>query len=318
MKYNNVTIPEWLDKIIYNDFRAVYEPRPMEVVFNPDQPYDFVKLYLGTYFPRSYAEAYGITSQILSIKGFKEHYINLEEINLLDFCCGTGGEIIGTIVALQSKLPNLKRVNVDAFDANVDAVRFLFHLMSAVNSSKEMRITININPQCIYINSEQEIKDIVNLTNVQYHFMMSFKAINEFVQHKTFDKNAYELIASHLFPLLSPDGVFIMTDVSTKLNDSILFYPQMMNIGLNNYIKRTSLYKSIIPAACFNHEGICSGCYMQDSFYVTHTRKLKDISKVAYRVLCKTNFAVELMHNSPKKDCRAINNMADKNLPYNN
>ena len=127
MKYNNVTIPEWLDRIIFDDFRAVYEPRPMEVVYNPDQPYDFVKLYLGTYFPRSYAEAYGITSQILSIKGFKEHYINLEEINLLDFCCGTGGEIIGTIVALQSKLPNLKRVNVDAFDANVDAVRFLFH-----------------------------------------------------------------------------------------------------------------------------------------------------------------------------------------------
>ena len=91
MKYNNVTIPEWLDRIIFDDFRAVYEPRPMEVVYNPDQPYDFVKLYLGTYFPRSYAEAYGITSQILSIKGFKEHYINLEEINLLDFCCGTGG-----------------------------------------------------------------------------------------------------------------------------------------------------------------------------------------------------------------------------------
>ena len=83
MKINNVTIPQWLDKIIYDDFDAVYEPSPAEVVYNPDQSYDFVKLYLGTYFPRSYAEAYGITMQILSIQGFLERYIELEEINFV-------------------------------------------------------------------------------------------------------------------------------------------------------------------------------------------------------------------------------------------
>ena len=87
MKINNVTIPQWLDKIIYDDFDAVYEPSPAEVVYNPDQPYDFVKLYLGTYFPRSYAEAYGITMQVLSIQGFLDHYLELEEITLFDFIC---------------------------------------------------------------------------------------------------------------------------------------------------------------------------------------------------------------------------------------
>ncbi|MBR5653295.1 MAG: hypothetical protein IKX22_04370 [Prevotella sp.] len=316
MKINNITIPRWLDKIIYDDFNAVYEPRPAEVVYNPDQSYDFVKLYLGTYFPRSYAEAYGITLQILSIKGFLEHFIKLEEINLLDFCCGTGGEIIGTIVALQSKLPNLKRVNVDAFDANVEAIRFLYHLMSLVNNASEMRVEIIINPQCIFIESEREIKDIVNLSNVPYHFIMSFKAINEFIQHKTFNMNAYELIASYLLPLLSQHGVFIMSDVATKLNDSTMFYPQIMNVGLNRFLKKTSLYKSIIPTACFNHEGICIGCYMQDTFYVTHRKKNRDISKVAYRVLCKSDFATELLDNIPTNSCRATNQLADKNSPY--
>ena len=318
MKINNVTIPQWLDKIIYDDFDAVYEPSPAEVVYNPDQSYDFVKLYLGTYFPRSYAEAYGITMQILSIQGFLERYIEWEEINLFDFCCGTGGEIIGTIVALQSKLPNLKRVNVDAFDANVEAIRFLYHLMSSVNNASEMKVEIHINPQCIFIESEQEIMDIVSLSNVQYHFMMSFKAINEFVQHKTFNTNAYELVASHLLPLLSQFGVFIMSDVATKLNDSIIFYPQMMNIGLNHYIKETSLYKSIIPSACFEHERTCKGCYMQDIFYVTHRKKSLDVSKVAYRVLCKLEFATELLYKKSKTSCRATNQLADKNLPYNN
>lgn len=316
MRVNNITMPQWLDNIIYDDFNAIYEPRPAEVVYNPDQPYDFVRLYLGTYFPRSYAEAYGITLQILSIEGFTNRFIELEEINLLDFCCGTGGEIIGTIVALQSKLPNLKRVNVDAFDANVEAIRFLYHLMSSVNNASEMKVEINVNPQCIFIESEQEIKDIVNLSNVQYHFIMSFKAINEFIQHKTFDTNAYELIASYLLPLLSQYGVFIVSDVATKLNDSTMFYPQMMNVGLNHFIKKTSLYKSIIPIACFNHEGICTGCYMQDTFFITHRKKNRDISKVAYRVLCKSGFASEILHNKPANSCRATNQLADKSSPY--
>ena len=316
MRNNDIAIPEWLDKIIYDEFKAIYEPKPEQVVYNPDQPFDFVRLYLGTYFPRSYAEAYGITIQILSIESFLDRYIELEEINILDFCCGTGGEIIGTLVALQSKLPNLKRVNIDAYDANVDAIRFLYHLISSVNNLSEIKVEININPQCIYIESEQELKDIVNLSNVQYHFIMSFKAINEFIQHKTFNTNAYELIASYLMPLLSPYGVFIISDVATQLKDSKLFYPQMMNAGLNQFIKRTSLYRSIIPTSCYIHESTCTGCYMQDTFYITHRNKCRDKSKVAYRVLCKSDFATELLFNRQINPCRATNQFSDKNSPY--
>lgn len=62
----SVILPEWLNNIIFDDFKAVYEPRPKEVVYNPDQPYEFIKLYLGTYFPRSFAEAYSIMSSLMT------------------------------------------------------------------------------------------------------------------------------------------------------------------------------------------------------------------------------------------------------------
>lgn len=318
MEIKHIVIPQWLDKIIFDDFDAVYEPRPMDVVYNADQPFDFVKLYLGTYFPRSYAEAFGITTHLLSHDTFVKHLLGLKDINILDFCCGTGGEIIGTIVALQSYLPNLKRINIDAFDANSDAVCFLHHLIESVNNAEEIKIKININPQCVFVESEQEIQDIVNYTNVQYQFIMSYKAINEFIQHKTFESNAYELVASHFLPLLSQHGAFIMTDISSRLDKNTPYYPQLMNTGLNNYIRKSSQYKSIIPASCFNHENACAGCYMQDSFLVTHRKKTRDISKVAYRVVCRTELANEILCNRPIRACRATNQMADKNLPYNN
>ena len=57
MSEKSFILPDWLNKILFEEFEAIYEPRPTDVVYNPDQPYEFVKIYLGTYFPRSYAES---------------------------------------------------------------------------------------------------------------------------------------------------------------------------------------------------------------------------------------------------------------------
>lgn len=318
MDNKSVILPIWLDKIIFDDFEAVYEPRPMEVVYNPDQPYEFIKLYLGTYFPRSFAEVYSIIASLMTNDNYKQSLYNIQEINVLDFCCGTGGEIIGLLVALSENLPSLKWVNINAYDANPDAIRFLYHLTESVERAPEFRLEIHINPQCIYIESEQEIQEVINMSNMQYHFMMSFKAINEFVQHGTFNgNNPYELIASYFSPLLKTNGIFIISDVTTKVDNGALYYPQMMNSGINRFLKNSQQYKSIVPNACYHYENQCPGCYMQDIFYVSHREKNNDISKIAYRIICNKSFAQEVMAGYPSKTCRAINPMADKNTPYN-
>lgn len=312
-----INLPKWLDKIIFDDFEAVYEPRPMDVVYNPDQPYDFIKLYLGTYFPRSFAEAYCIIASLMTNDKYKQSLYNVQKINILDFCCGTGGEIVGLLVALSDHLPNLKQVYIDAYDANPDAIRFLHHLMESIKSVPELKIEVKINFQCIYIESEQEIQDVIKCSNVEYHFIISFKAINEFVQHRTFnERNPYELIASTFSPLLNANGLFIISDVTTKGNNETLYYPQMMNNGLNKFLKNSLRYKSIVPNACYHHEDRCTGCYMQDIFYVSHRKKINDISKIAYRIICNKSFAQEIMAGYTSKMCRAINPSADKNIPY--
>lgn len=313
----DIKIPKWLDKILFDDFEAVYEPRPMEVVYNPDQSYEFVKLYLGTYFPRSYAEAYNIATSLMKNEKYKHSLSDLQVINILDFCCGTGGEIIGLLVALEENLPNLKQVSINAYDANPDAIRFLYHLSNLIKEVSEFRLKIDINPQCIFIASEQEIQDVIKMSNVQYHFIMSFKAINEFVQHKTFNENAYELIARYFSPLLQSNGVFIIADVTTKGCNESLFYPQIMNNGINSFLKSSQQYKSIVPNTCYHYEDQCSGCYMQDTFYVTHRKKNNDISKITYRIICNKSFAQTIMLENMPQICRAINPLADKNTPYN-
>ncbi len=312
-------LPKWLDKIIYMDFGAIFNPHPQDVVYNPDQPYEFVNIYLGTYFPRSYAEAFCIVNNLLENSNYLSSVYTLEEINILDFCCGTGGEIIGLIDVLQSKLPNLKRINIDAFDANPNAVRVLYHLMESVIESGNIRVDISINPQGIFVSSEQELGDLVNLTNVRYHFIVSFKAINEFVQHGTFkNKNVYSLISSYFLPLLSDIGVFILSDVTTKLNNSELFYPQILNSGINRYLSTCENgFKTLYPYSCYFNEITCNGCYMQDTFMVSHSRKRNDVSKVAYRIICRKNFADAIVAPHINHSCRKDNPLADKKSPYN-
>ena len=104
----NKDLPKWLDKIIYTDLEAIFEPHPQDVVYNPDQPYEFVRIYLGTYFPRSYAEAFCIVNNLFENEKYLSSIYALEEVNILDFCCGTGGEIIGLIDVLQSKLGSVE------------------------------------------------------------------------------------------------------------------------------------------------------------------------------------------------------------------
>lgn len=317
LKHKN--LPLWLDKIIYTNFEAIFEPHPQDVVYNPDQPYEFVKMYLGTYFPRSYAESFCIVNNLFENSNYLSSIYALEEVNILDFCCGTGGEIIGLIDILQSKLPNLKRINIDAFDANPNAICFLYHMMESVVKSNCIRVDININPQGLYVSSEQELKDLVNLTNVRYHFIVSFKALNEFIQHDTFkNKNVYSLISSYFLPLLSNVGVFILSDVTTKLNNSELFYPQVLNAGINSFVcSSKNEFKTLYPYPCYFHEMSCKGCYMQDIFTVSHSRKRNDISKVAYRIICRKNLADAIVASDFNQSCRKNNPLADKNLPYN-
>lgn len=315
----NKDLPKWLDKIIYTDFGAIFEPHPQDVVYNPDQPYEFVRIYLGTYFPRSYAEAFCIVNNLFENEKYLSSIYALEEVNILDFCCGTGGEIIGLIDVLQSKLPNLRRINIDAFDANPDAIRFLYHLIESVINSGNIRIEINTNPQGLFVSSEQELSDLVNLTNVRYHFIVSFKALNEFIQHGTFkDKNVYSLISSYFLPLLSDVGVLILSDVATKLNNSGLFYPQILNAGINSFINScNNEFKTLFPYPCYFHVMTCNGCYMQDIFTISHSRKKNDVSKVAYRILCRKKFADVIVTSDVNQSCRKNNPLADKKLPYN-
>ena len=312
-------LPWWLDKIIFEDFGAIYEPHPEEVKSNADQTYDFAKIYLGTYFPRSVAEAYYIMSGLLENKEYFDILSKKTELNVFDFCSGMGGEIFGLILIFQEKLPNLKRIQIDAFDANPDYVRYLFHLNRKLKEITNISIEVNINPQCLYVDGEQNLLDLIAYVNCRYHVILSFKALNEFIQQNLFpDENIYYKIANLFFPCLADDGIMLLLDISSKDVRLGRFYPEIMNEGINAFVRENLLCKSIFPSSCNSYVNICNGCYMQDRIYISHSKKDKDVSKIAYRIIGQLNFVQQIVKNVSCPKCKAVNQLAGKESPYQN
>ena len=122
IKDRKIVLPTWLDTIIFDDLSASYCRQKKDMVvleWNRDD----VKKYLGTYFPRSYAEAFCIFGDFFSKE--KNVYENCQELSIFDFGCGTGGEIIGFIMAVKKQLPNIKKISIKALDGNSYALRCL-------------------------------------------------------------------------------------------------------------------------------------------------------------------------------------------------
>ena len=83
------SLPLWLDSLVFNELNGRFckSNSDMSVI---DWDKGEILNYLGTYFLRSYVESKHIaTRQILSTFSGKTI------LSILDFGCGTGGEIIG-------------------------------------------------------------------------------------------------------------------------------------------------------------------------------------------------------------------------------
>ncbi|MFA7136659.1 MAG: class I SAM-dependent methyltransferase [Bacteroidales bacterium] len=287
---NSTILPDWLDSYIYNELGAIYSPDYVRYEYNLDLSKEEVKTYLGTYFPRSYGEAFCIFDNLLSNENYLSEIQQKKEFSVLDFGCGTGGEIVGLLMILAKYLPNLENVNILALDGNHHALRRLESIIEQLKPHCSYSINLNVGPIAISDNSDIELmKDVIQGS---FDYILSFKAICELISKKRILGNAYKYIAEILASKLAKRGIMVILDVTVR-NDSIgTFYPIYMNNGLREFVKTSNdSYKTLIPLSCYTHDRLCSQeCFSQRLFKISHSRKNGDISKVSYRIIGRKDF----------------------------
>ncbi|OUP34607.1 class I SAM-dependent methyltransferase [Bacteroides sp. An19] len=263
----DVYLPKWLDKCIFTKLKANYccSNSDMTVI---DWDKKDVLNYLGTYFPRSYAEAYCIFHAYFD--SHLQDWTDKEKISVFDFGCGTGGEIVGMLMAVSELLPNINTIDIIALDGNQEALRLFEQVMKEV----ALRISTTIKAQVapIRIDDLYDLSLLDSLLTNDFDIIMSFKAICEFVTKERFEKqNAYEHIARSFLPKLKENGMMLLVDVTTYNNVSQEWLPIMMDKGLKeadcNIVLANADYNQI--------------------FTVSHSKRKRDKSKVAWRIIEK-------------------------------
>lgn len=260
-----VVLPRWLDDLIFKELNAKYCPRYADMT-NIDDNKEKTLNYLGTYFPRSYAESYCIFSEYF--KANKTTYENKKELSIFDFGSGTGGEIIGLLTVLNEQLPNLKKVRIVALDGNQDALRIYEKVL--LKFCNQSDFDIDNHSASIYIEDFYDLHILDQVLNKKYDIIISFKAICEFVTKNQFEQqNAYEHISKFLVPKLNKGGIMLLEDITTYNNTSQEWLPKMMDKGV-----KTTDCNVVLRNDGYNQ-----------TYTISHSNKLNDISKVAWRMI---------------------------------
>jgi SAM-dependent methyltransferase len=281
-------LPHWLDKKIFNDHQAIYAPEHERYEYNLNLNDEELRVYLGTYFPRSYAEMFCIVDNLLQNKYLKET-LKQDEISVLDFGCGTGGEILGLITAIGRHLPHAK-INITAIDGNDGALAILKDLVNS-NPNKDVQVALSSFSQTL-----SSFEDVERLAfEKRYHFVLCDKMVCELISKEVLPINAYAIMAKKLTTFLHENGLLIILDVTTKDEHSGYFYPQLMNYAINDYIRKSRTIETLLPLSCACHDECKDFCFMQQTFKVSHSHKSNDESKVCYRVLCKKSLKAAVM-----------------------
>lgn len=285
----HAVLPAYLDNLIYGEFfGARYCPDHQRYEYNLNLSEEELLIYLGTYFPRSYGESYCLFSSVLSAESIKSGLNGKDCINILDIGCGSGGEIIGLLHALENYLENSIPINIYTFDGNQLVQDILMELVSQFQIGTHTKRRIQVYSNVQRIDGESDIERIKsNVLTFSFDFILCNKMCNELISRAQIT-DAYHLMCNSFAPLLDVTGLLLILDVTTKEENSSKFYSEILNEQVNNFIiGHSKEYSPLLPISCALHPKCIRPCFTQRKFYISHSQKQNDISKVAYRIVAR-------------------------------
>ena len=137
---------------------------------------------------------------------------------------------------------------------------------------KHIQIEIESHSAHLCIDDFYDLNVLNKVLKRKFDLIISFKAICEFVTKQQFEQhNAYEHVVKFLLPKLAEYGTILLVDVTTYNDTSKEWLPKMLDRGL----------------AAVNCQIIDKNEGYNQSYSISHSRIVCDVSKVAWRMIRK-------------------------------
>lgn len=293
----DITLPQFIDDYIFNRLKASFAPDFTKFNKNLNHNKGDVLIYLGTYFPRSFAETYSIFNNILKNDIIEKSNKEKEEFNILDIGSGTGGNLSGLLLSLIENISQKTNINIVAIDGNKEALKFLEKVVFQI----QLKYKLNISLNCHYVAFET-ITDLYENSKQffepNFDFIISSKMINEII---TKDSDSYCNYYRHFAKYLNNEGLLLMLDVTTKIQ--VDYMPILLNKQTNRFIRENEgKYRTLIPTSCAEFDTTCKqDCFSNNHFLVSHSKKKNDRTKVTYRIIGKSKFINLILSKNENK-----------------
>ena len=309
VRESEAMLPEWLDDFI-SEMGAFHSCGNRRYQHTLDLSESEVKVYLGTYFPRSWCEAFCIAGNLFRNERFmaslKDTLSKDREINILDIGCGAGGEIIGLLDAIHEYLPPSVRINVHAFDGNEISLGCMRRIAEAY--SERFSAEIKVADRLRMIESDSDLAAMADeVSGIKFDFILFCKAGNELISGKIIS-NPYRRAAELFSGQLKNSGLLLILDVTMHLEYTErvasrislidLWVPQALSYELCMFAGSQDEFGTLIPKPCGRHPGCRGGCYMKQTFTVRHSGTSGDVSKVCYWIICRNSLREKIVPDS--------------------
>ena len=194
-----------------NEFDAYWHQTPAKVASNLENTHEENIAYLGTYFPRTAIESHSISRHLLeTMPAVRAAIAGKEVIRVLDYGCGTGGELLGMLSSFKDILKDdMPKVEVHAVDGNEDALAIMLRVMEM---SREHVGDVKVEAQHFEFRKTFLNKSLGD----SYDVIMTSKFLSEANDRFPYP---YALFAWELLPRLAPDGIAVFLDVTNRQSD---------------------------------------------------------------------------------------------------
>lgn len=285
-------LPEYLENALFHENGARYRQIPHAVVQGLNADTEQNRVYLGTYFPRSFQEAYLIVGEALRVPSVRQALlINKPVLNIFDVGSGTGGTLCGLLQALHNA--GFKgRYKILSTDGNREALAYQRSLLNQVRSENGLLMETNF--ECITFPTTM---DACRETLVNWHrekngsvdIIVSWKFISEF-----YNANYAQALGvagcfvNRFSELLARDGLCIIADVTCKDAGEHEWFPLTLNREIHAHTGGGRPLHCLVPLSCLHWAGTCKShrkCFSQRTFRISHRQACGDVSRIYYRVL---------------------------------
>ena len=261
-------LPDWLHSFIYETLGGFYQPDRIAARDNLNSGEEENRRYLGTYFPRSYAESYCVFSNLFENVKFQDMMKERTDLRLLSFGCGTGGDLLGLMDAIADKFPHIKKLDVVAYDGNFNAVDMLKKIVEHPAVKQRFDTISDYAP--IPMKDRRDFDLFCSCLKGRFDIIVSMKMVNELCTRGIFSEDPIRQFMEGLYPFLDGKGVMLISDVPIKpqwtgRND---YMPIFLSEGLRSFLATHSDASAIVPIPCHSKGVDCKWrCYPVRTFH---------------------------------------------------